>query len=266
MRARWWWWWGGEDTPLVEALGMPAWDAWLHGDVVMETLLQRGARRLDQEAHLDRLVASVQASAGDVNSLQGLRRAFALCDTPAGRLQLYCPPVAQPAAHPRAAMRWSPCAQREGPPPPLRLVTLDLPHPLQGAYGKTVSLHWARSAMRQALRAGADEALLLHEGHALETDHGTLLWRSDQGWHTPDAARCATLPSVTLDALRPALRPSAVWGEALRHPAWIEGVRALYVVSALRRIQPVVSVDGIALSLDEEEAARLWRLSCGGDA
>lgn len=231
---------------------------WQAGDVLLETLRVVDGRALRAAEHAARMGAAAELcgpldhAASALTELVSLsRRCSEQAPRPDSSLRWFLPLAPEPGAP-----RWA--AQLSAYSPPLgsyergvSLAAVTLPHPGDGLYGKSAQRrHW-QIARQQARRRGADEALLLDRGRAMETDSGALVWRRD-GRYYAVRRDAGVLPSVTLGALAPELALTYAEPPAL---AELYSADAVWLVSALRLMVPVSSLDGQQIAVDSATAA-----------
>jgi branched-subunit amino acid aminotransferase/4-amino-4-deoxychorismate lyase len=120
----------------------------------------------------------------------------------------------------------------------LRSVDVGAPAPLL-AGAKTTSYGEAFAARRIAENEGADEALLVADGHVLEVATANIWWRRGDELCTP-AARPGVLPGVTRELV---LELTAVT-EGEFPLADLASADEAFTTSSIREVMPVVALDG----------------------
>jgi len=138
----------------------------------------------------------------------------------------------------------------------VELAEVDVRHPGDGAWGKTVSRQWAHTASR--LAAPAEPVVVDAAGHVVESANAAIVWRRDDQWFCPPS-RLGALPSVTLRALLDLgldVRPDPV---SVRD---LEAVDAVVLLSSLRLAIGVRSLGARAWS-DPDAWPRRLRADLG---
>lgn len=115
------------------------------------------------------------------------------------------------------------------------------------------------AAKREAAARGADDVLFISsDGYALEgPTAGLIVAAADQLWTTPTEGT-GILASVTISAIfAEADRHGVATGSALFRPADLEQAQGAWLVSAVRGVQPILTLDGTALEHDPAITATL---------
>jgi 4-amino-4-deoxychorismate lyase len=124
---------------------------------------------------------------------------------------------------------------------------------------KTLSYAINMAAKREAARRGADEAIFVSsDGYLLEgPTAGLVIAADDRLWTTPTAGT-GILRSVTVEALLDAAEASGIGiHESLFSAGDLAGVEGLWIVSSVRGVLPVVTLDETPLPYDPELTAQL---------
>lgn len=124
---------------------------------------------------------------------------------------------------------------------------------------KTLSYAVNVAAKREAVRRGVDEIVFTSsDGYLLEgPTAGLLVAAEDQLWTTPTAGT-GVLASVTIDVVMAAARADGVTTrEALFRADDLPGSAGAWLVSAVRGVLPIVTLDGVGLPHDPAITARL---------
>ena len=227
------------------------------GEGWFETLRGEAGRWMFEADHLARMVGSIAAAGGDADaafrSLRATLDAAPAARERSSRLRLLVTPSEEVAGG------WQSLAEVGSYEPPeslyeqgVALASAGFDHPGLGGFGKSASYHWSALAQASAERVGAQEALFWRGGLAAEGARSTLLWREGGEWWTPSMA--GLLASVTLAQLE--AEGVAVERGAL-DAARLQACEGLLLVSALRLVAPVRSLDGRALPVLRDEAAAL---------
>ncbi len=124
---------------------------------------------------------------------------------------------------------------------------------------KTLSYAINVAAKREAARRGADEAVFASsDGYLLEAPTAGLVIAADHRLWTTPAAGTGILRSITVEALLDKARAEGIGvHEALYCPSDLAGADGLWIVSAVRGVLPVLSLDDTALPHDPELTAQL---------
>ncbi len=124
---------------------------------------------------------------------------------------------------------------------------------------KTLSYAINVAAKREAARRGADEAIFVSsDGYLLEAPTAGLVIAADHRLWTTPAAGTGILRSITVEALLDKARAEGIGvHEALYCPSDLAGADGLWIVSAVRGVLPVLSLDDTALPHDPELTAQL---------
>ncbi|WP_117208324.1 aminotransferase class IV [Allorhizocola rhizosphaerae] len=133
----------------------------------------------------------------------------------------------------------------------------DAPWLLAGA--KTLSYAINMATQRYAMAKGADDALWVStDGFALEGPTSSLVWRSGSSLATVPAAATGILPGITA---RFALDNASSMGlQATERMITVEelhAVDAVWLLSSIRGIAPIKSIDGVPLRDFAADTARL---------
>lgn len=227
------------------------------GEGWFETIRGEAGRWMFAEAHLDRMARGVEAAGLDGSAARDAA-AGTLAALPADavateRIRLIVTPDSGRSAAWCAVAAAAPYA------PPARdyergitLASAAFPHPGLGRFGKSVSYHWSAIAQRQAVAAGADEAVFWRDGAVAEAARAAVIWQERGRWFTPDTRDL--LESVTLAQFEACgISVERVRLDAVR----LEAADGLALVSSLRLVVPVVALDGRTVPNCAVEAARL---------
>lgn len=124
---------------------------------------------------------------------------------------------------------------------------------------KSLSYAVNSAAKREAAHRGADDVLFLSaEGYALEGPTSSLVVDLDGQLFTPPTGASGILASVTVEAIFAAATADGVrTGTGLLTHADIHEARAAWLVSSVRGVAPIRSLDGVALDEAPELDARL---------
>lgn len=182
-------------------------DPWLRfGDATFETVRLLDGRPLWWHLHRSRLIDGIERCGLDSRCLaESLDSDVLGCVESSGvrdgALRVYVAPPTAPAL---------PCerlvvVEHWEPPEGLyeRGVTLaltDVPHPRDGAYGKSASRRWAQNA-RRTMPSDVDDVIFCIDGLCAESTTASLLWLRDGQWYCVDPA-LGVLRSTSIDALR----------------------------------------------------------------
>ena len=227
------------------------------GEGWFETMRGEAGRWMFAEAHLDRLARGVEVAGLDGSAARaaaaGTLAALSANAVETERVRLVVTPELS------ARSGWSAVAVAAHYNAPTReyergvtLVSAGFPHPGLGQFGKSVSYHWSAVAQRQAVAAGADEAVFWRDGAVAEAARAAVIWQERGRWFTPD--RPDLLASVTLAQFE----ACGISVERARlDTARLEAVDGLALVSSLRLVVPVVAVDGRIVPNCAVESARL---------
>jgi branched-chain amino acid aminotransferase len=190
-----------EDAPTL-TLHDPA-ARW--GDGVYDTQRVHRGRPLNDDLHLQRLLANARAFEVEVDEELVARTVAMALQAAAGFAD--------------AAVRSTVAVMHDGPPMiaclvtpwteptaadyarGIRMITSSVPHPATGAFGKTLSYGLFRIAARQAAQQAADDAWLCRDGVVVESTSAAVLWSEGDRWYRGDCTGAA-LRSTTLDALQ----------------------------------------------------------------
>lgn len=223
-------WADGRIVPADQATVPLLDDGFLRGDAVFDAVLVRGGRTHALDAHLERLrrsgaavglrVPPMRQVVGDLLAAWGERDgALRLIVTRGGAVRgIASEPV------------W---------PSSMALGTVEMPWRSALSGVKTVSYAANQWALRQAVRAHADDALIVDDDTLLELPTGAVLLVADGVVRTPDPQRLPILDSITVrevgevvDVERAVLPVSA-----------LDDADEVFVVSATRPVLPVHAVD-----------------------
>ena len=120
---------------------------------------------------------------------------------------------------------------------------------LQGA--KTLSYAVNRSVFREAARRGADDVIFVSsDGYVLEGPTSTVLFRSGNELVTPGTGLGILDGTTQANVFRYAESLGMTTGFALVTPADLNAADAVWLVSSVRLLAPVHSIDGLALDID----------------
>lgn len=225
------------------------------GDGVFETIGVDDSVPRWLDLHLARLAASATAHELDLPTMAVIREWVERAVTAAGagsfamRLLATSPDDGRRASIYVSTTPYSPPAFGAG----LALHPVTVEHPGLTAAGKNTSWLWARAAMRQAKRAGADEALLMRGQYVVETSTAAIVYRRGGSWFACGEGEGA-LASTTLQVLRTHLVVEARQTTL----ADLAGADALVLLSSLRLATPVASLCGVHYK-ESADAARLLR-------
>jgi branched-subunit amino acid aminotransferase/4-amino-4-deoxychorismate lyase len=232
----------------------------LHGDGAFETIRAEGGRAPLAHLHIERLLGVLEAlqlpcpQASELSSQ--VSRAAAAAGPGVHRLRVIVAPADESATDATVWLVAEPFAPGGA---GARLCTSRRAHPGPGAGGKTLSWAWARAAQREARARGFDDALLVADGHVVESATGAVIALRSGAWVAAGESRGA-VPSTTLRALRE--RGVDVRRGDLAPDELVES-EAVAVLSALRLVTPVLAIDDTACRQDED-AVRVLRAVLSG--
>lgn len=234
-------WADGQVLPAAEATVPLADDGFLRGDAVFEAMLVRGGRTHALEAHLARMHRSARALQLTLDEGR-LRRAIA---------DLLVAWGDQDGAVRVITTRGGVVRGLIGPavwPPSIALGVIEAPWRTAISGVKTLSYAANQWAVRQARAMGADDALIVDDGHLQELPTGALVLVHDGVCSTPDADRLPILASVSVAVLRQVVEVEPTTPDL----AALTSADELMVLSATRPGLPVHAVqlpDGNRLEL-----------------
>jgi branched-subunit amino acid aminotransferase/4-amino-4-deoxychorismate lyase len=215
-------------------------EALLRGSVAFETVRTYGGVPFLLDRHVDRLGFSIASLAlPPSDRVEELVQLVLAASPPDHVLRLYRTGqllVATTAALPAGLDE----LRARG----LALRSVDVGAPaalLAGA--KTTSYGEAFAARRVAEEHGADEALLVANGHVLEAATANIWWRRGAELFTP-ATRAGVLPGVTRELV---LELAAVTDAAIEGAFQLEELAAAdeaFTTSSIREVMPVSRLDG----------------------
>lgn len=263
------------DTPVLRAddLGV------LRGDGVFETMHVRGGRPWLLDQHLDRMARSAARLELALPEAAVLRElaATACAGWPAaveGSLRLVCTRGIESAAAQNGPVTCfatvnpvapgSIAARHQG----IRVATISLGFPAAvrtdapWLLGGVKSLSYAvnMASQRWATAHGVDDALWVSaDGFLLEAPTSTLVWRSGDQLVTVPVAATGILPGTTARFLLDhAGELGLTAAEAMITPAELAGTDGAWLLSSIRGITEIRSVDGVErpLSADTERLRR----------
>jgi branched-chain amino acid aminotransferase len=227
-------WVDGRVIPASEATVPLLDDGFLRGDAVFDAMLVRAGRSHARAAHLDRLRASGRALGLRVpvvtRVVEDLLAAWGEQD---GALKV----IVTRAGNVRGILSvpvW---------PPTLALHAVEMPWRTALSGVKTLSYAANQWAVRQAVAADADDALIVAEGVVQELPTGAIVVVRDGRLATPDPDRQPILRSITVTEVRKVRDVEAT-------TLTLDDVRAadeVFVVSATRPVLPVHAVDDVEL-------------------
>jgi branched-chain amino acid aminotransferase len=185
-------WMDGRVVPASDATVPLTDDGFLRGDSLFESVMVRGGRTHDLDAHLSRMRRSADALdmrlpvlrrvVGDLLAAWGTRDgALRLYVTRGGVIRGLIEPVAWPAS--------------------ISLAVVDIPWRTAISGVKTVSYAANQWAVRAARTLDGDDALVIEDGRVLELPTGAVCLVHGERISTPDPARLPILDSITLRAL-----------------------------------------------------------------
>jgi branched-chain amino acid aminotransferase len=228
-------WSDGRILPAAEATVPLLDDGFLRGDTVFEAMLVQGGRTHAMDDHLARMVRSAAALDLPLPDLRPvvaeLLRAWGERD---GVVRLY---VTRGGAVRGlvGAMSW---------PPSIALAVVMMPWRTALSGVKSVSYAANQWAQRQAVAAGADDALIVDEGLVHELPTGAVCLVRDGALACPDPDRLPILDSVTVRHL------GAVVDLELTLLG-LDDVRAVDEVFVLSATRPVLPVHAVLLGANE---------------
>ena len=237
-----------------------------------------GAVHVDHlDAHLDRLVRSARALDLPPVDVDGWRElvaaALAAWDRPGEAVLRVLLSRGSEWSHPPeptgvltiAPLPASSIAQRDG----ISVATLSLGRPAQfgGKTGwllggvKTLSYAVNMAAAREAARRGADDALFVStDGLALEGPRSALIWRLGDELVTTRVDGTGILASVTQSSIfAEAAQDGFATRSDLIEAAKLPETDGAWLVSSGRLVAPILSLDGVDLSVDSSWTDRLTR-------
>lgn len=252
-------------TPLLRADDYGV----LRGDGVFETTLAVDGKPRDLDEHLRRLAVSASMLELTLPAEQEWRTgiAAALAAWTGGRdmvLRLIATRGPEGTGTPSCFIMGSPVAPRiaQDRAVGVRVLTLDrgfsgseavrLPWLLAGA--KTLSYAVNMAAQRHAAAHGADDVIFLgSDGHVLEAPTATVVIA--QGRHLLTPPLQGILAGITLERLFPAARAAGFSTEIA--PLTVQELHAadgVWLLSSVRLIAPVISIDGAARPVGDATA------------
>lgn len=227
-------WVDGQIVAAAEATVPLLDDGVLRGDAVFDAMLVRGGRTHARDAHLSRLHASGEAIGLTVPDLRhvvdDLCRAWGERD---GAVKV----IVTRAGNVRGLV------SAPGWPPTMALATVEMPWRSALSGVKTLSYAANQWALRQALQAGADDALIVSEGVVQELPTGAIVTIHGDTLRSPDAERQPILHSITVEQVRAVaeVEPARLTIDDLRD------ADEAFVVSATRPVLPVHAIDDLEL-------------------
>lgn len=140
----------------------------------------------------------------------------------------------------------------------VELVVVEPVHPGNGAWGKSMSRQWARTASR--LAGSAEPVVLDAHGCVVESARAALVWRRSERWFTAPAM-AGPLESTTLAALVDA---GLVVDEEAVSPDELAAADAVVLLSSLRLAMGVRAFAGRSWGQPDVAPARFRRALLGG--
>lgn len=243
------------------------------GDGIFETIHVRGGRPWQLDEHLRRFYESASLLDLPVPNPVALTElaAQACAEWPAeeeGALKLVCTRGPESTGEVTCYMTINPvspasiAARSNG----ISVVTLSLgfaadarkeaPWLLGGA--KTLSYAINMASQRYAVAKGFDDALWVSaDGFALEAPTSTLVWRDGDRLLTVPHKETGILAGTTAAfALAHAAELGLTAGEEMITPAGLREVDGVWLLSSIRGIAPIRSLDGVALPTDDATPLR----------
>jgi branched-chain amino acid aminotransferase len=237
-------WVDGEIVPAAEATVPLMDDGTLRGDAVFDAMLVRGGRTHAREAHLARLRASgaaIDITIPDLNAaIDDLLRAWGERD---GSVKV----IVTRGGNVRgvvAALTW---------PATMALATVDMPWRSALSGVKTLSYAANQWALRQARRAGADDALIVTDGVVQELPTGAIVTVHGERLRTPNPDRQPILRSITVQQVREVadVEPARLTVDD------VHAADEAFVLSATRPVLPVHAIDDVELPAPGPVTARV---------
>ncbi len=234
------------------------------GDGIFETAHVRGGRPWQLDEHLARMAASAAALELELPDLHELAD-LACSQWPAdqeGALKLVCTRGPEGSGQPTCfcLLNPVPAASIEARSKGLALIGLSLGYPalahtdapwlLGGA--KTLSYAVNMASQRYAVANGYDDALWLSsDGYALEAPTSTLVWRrGDRLLTVPHKGTGILAGTTAAYALAHADELGLTAGEEMITPAGLAEADGAWLLSSVRGIAPIRSLDGVVLPTD----------------
>jgi 4-amino-4-deoxychorismate lyase len=260
------------DTPVLRAddLGV------LRGDGVFETMHVRRGEPWRLAEHLDRMARSAALLGLDLPARADLVElaAQACAAWPAdteGALRLVCtrgPEDGGPVTVYATVSAIAPAAiagRRDG--VAVATATLGVPADVRSGApwllggAKTLSYAVNMASLRWAAAQGVDDVLWVSvDGYALEAPTATLVWASDGVLCTVPAATTGILAGTTAQYLLDHAGELGMRAEArLVRPAGLHGADGVWLVSSVRGLAEIRSLDGVALG-PSPETTRIQKL------
>ncbi len=258
------------DTPFLKSddLGLT------RGDGIFETIHVRGGRPWLLDEHLARMSASAAALDLTLPPLRDLAEQACAAWTAdrEGALKLVLTRGSESVGQPTAFATINPvapasiAARDRG----IKINTLSLGVPAEArkdapwllAGAKTLSYAVNMATQRYAWAKGADDALWVStDGYALEGPTSSLVWRAGSELATVPAALTGILPGITARfALDHAAGLGLTAAERMITPDELHDADAVWLLSSIRGIAPITSIDGVPLRDGSAATARLRTL------
>lgn len=205
------------------------------------------------ELHLDRLRTGFQMKGLEMPDLGYLHRLLAFYNDNDYRCRFTILPGEAGKVSQAVTLHVLPAVQDS-----YRLCTAPEPHPFEGADGTLVK--WSArpfydSMLSHAMAAGFDDALLYdQQGYASETCIANLLISGKDGALYTPSERTLPLSGVGIRHLKSVLnmRPETAITETLLTPHQLKDATAMWIVNALRGVQPITQLDQHLFSADDQ--------------
>lgn len=254
------------DSPFIRAddLGLT------RGDGIFETLHVRGGQPWLLDEHLTRMAESAKRMDLPLPDLRelaelacskwpsGQEGALKIVCTrgPDGFDQVTCYATVNPVAATSIAARDNGIAVKSlslGYPAHARA---EAPWLLGGVKSLSYAINMA--SQRYAQAQGADDALWVSsDGYALEAPTSTLVWRTGDDLLTVPTEETGILPGTTARyAMDHAGELGLTAGEEMITPSWLTSADGVWLLSSIRGIAPIRSLDGVELRMDSDTPLR----------